>query len=355
MLEFLDRIVAKFSPDLGIDFGCSELGVVECGKNSWREPSRLTYDIRHDKVTAVGAKSKLMEGRTSRNESVVRPIQRGCVCDYTGTLELLRFVLGRASQMGIWGPRVMLAVPVDVSEVEERVLADLCRFAGARDIYMVPALLASALGAGLNVTGSKACMVLNMGAEITQAAVLCMGGIVAAASIPLGGLDLDKQIADYCRARHGLVVGLRSAEFLKITGGCARTDKGGEEWDIKGRDLKTGFPRRLKLTAAQIVKVLAPKLEQVAQLIQRVLQNTPPGFAGDIVESGLTLCGGSSQLKELDHYLSEMTGVFCQVAENPATCTLKGLEQMYYDPRIMKTIMAGGLRLNSYVGVAGGI
>ena len=135
MLEFLDRIVAKFSPDLGIDFGCSELGVVECGKNSWREPSRLTYDIRHDKVTAVGAKSKLMEGRTSRNECVVRPIQRGCVCDYTGTLELLRFVLGRASQMGIWGPRVMLAVPVDVSEVEERVLADLCRFAGARDIF----------------------------------------------------------------------------------------------------------------------------------------------------------------------------------------------------------------------------
>lgn len=337
MLDFFDKLISKFSPDLGVDLGSSSIGVAECGKNYWREHARLIYEVKTDKLIAVGSQAKLMAGRLNKDKILSAPIKEGCVCDYDKALELLCFCLSRCSNLGLFGPRVLLSVPVGASEADVRIISDLCRSAGARGISLVAAPLASALGCGLSITQSKACLVVNVGAEITQAAVICMGAIVVADSVPVAGASLDKAIVDYCR-RQNLVVGMGSAEQLKIEGGCAYTENSALNFEIKGRDLKTGFPRKMKLTAAQILKILKPKLEQISNMLQRVIQLTPPGFTNDIVDSGMMLCGGGSRLSGLAQYLAAETGVFCQVAEKPEDCTLLGLEQLYHDPRIMRSV-----------------
>lgn len=337
MLDFFDKLVSKFSPDLGVDLGSSVIGVAECGKNYWREPARLVYEIKTDKLVTVGSQAKLMEGRLNRDKIVISPIREGCISDYDKALELLCFCLSRCSNLGLFGPRVLLSVPVGVSETDVRIISDLCRSAGARGISLVAAPLASALGCGLPVTQSQACLVVNIGADITQAAVICMGAIVVADSISVAGTALDKAIVDYCR-RQNLVVGMGSAEQLKIEGGCAYTENGSLNFEIRGRDLKTGFPRKMKLTSAQILKILKPKLEPISNMLQRLIQLTPPGFTGDILNSGMMLCGGGSRLSGLAQYLAAETGFFCQIAEKPEDCTLLGLEQLYHDPRIMRAV-----------------
>lgn len=337
MLDFFDKLVSKFSPDLGVDLGSSAIGVAECGKKYWREAARLVYEVKTDKLVAVGSQAKLMAGRLSKEKLLSAPIKEGCICDYDKALELLCFCLSRCSSLGLFGPRILLSVPVGASEADIRIISELCRSAGARGISWVAAPLASALGCGLAVTQSQACLVVNIGAEITQAAVICMGAVVVADSVPVAGAALDKALVDYCR-RQNLVVGLGSAERLKMEGGCAYTENNALSFAIKGRDLKSGFPRKMKLTAAQILKVLRPKLEQISHMLQRLIQLTPPGFTNDIVNSGLMLCGGGSRLSGLTQYLAAETGFFCQVAEKPEDCTLLGLEQLYHDPRIMRAI-----------------
>ena len=337
VLDFFDKLISKFSPDLGVDLGSSAIGVAECGKNHWREPARLVYELKNDKMIAIGSQAKLMEGRLNRQKLTVSPIKEGCVCDYDKALELLCFCLSRCSNLGLFGPRILLSIPVGASEADVRLVSDLCRSAGARGVSLVAAPLASALGAGLPITQSQACMVVNIGAEISQAAVICMGAIVVSDAIPVAGASFDKALIDYCR-RQGLVVGLGSAERLKMEGGCAYTENNALTFEIKGRDLKTGFPRKMKLTSAQILKILRPKLEQIAHMLQRIIQLTPPGFANDIVKSGIMLCGGGSRLAGLPQYISAETGFFCQIAEKPEDCTLLGLEQLYHDPRIMRAV-----------------
>ncbi|MGM9997811.1 MAG: rod shape-determining protein [Candidatus Bruticola sp.] len=337
VLDFFDKLVSKFSPDLGVDLGSYALGVVECGKSSWREPTRLVYDLKTDKPTAIGEEAKRREGRLGKNKLMKIPIKEGRVCSYDSALELLCFCLSRCSQLGLFGPRILLSVPVGTAEADVRIVSDLCRSAGARGVSVVSAPLASALGAGLSVTQSKACMVVNIGADLTQAAVMCMGAIVSAESIPVAGFSFDKAIVDYCRDQN-LVVGFNSAEALKISGGCAFTEKGSCIFEIKGRDLKTGYPRKMEITSAEILQIFRPKLEQIARMVQRVAQLTPPGFAGDILKTGIMLCGGGCQLSGLSGYLSEKTGFFCQAAEKPEECTLLGLEQLYHDPRIMRSV-----------------
>ena len=196
MLDFFDKLISKFSPDLGVDLGSSSVGVAECGKNYWREHARLIYEVKTDRLIAVGSQAKLMAGRLNKEKILSAPIKEGCVCDYDKALELLCFCLSRCSNLGLFGPRILLSIPVGASEADVRIISDLCRSAGARGISLVAAPLASALGCGLSVTQSKACLVVNVGAEITQAAVICMGAIVVADSIPVAGAALDKAIVD---------------------------------------------------------------------------------------------------------------------------------------------------------------
>ncbi|MGM9992850.1 MAG: rod shape-determining protein [Candidatus Bruticola sp.] len=337
MLDFFDNLVSKFSPDLGIDLGSYALGVVECGKSSWREPTRLVYDLKTEKSIAMGEEAKRREGKLSKNRFVKSPIKEGRVCSYDSALEMLCFCLSRCSQLGLFGPRILLSVPVGAAEADVRIISDLCRSAGARGVSAVSAPLASALGAGLPVTQTQACMVVNIGADLTQAAVICMGAVVSAEVIPVAGSSFDKAIVDYCREQN-LLVGFNSAEALKIAGGCASAESLDCTFDIKGRDLKTGYPRKISVTSAEIRQIFLPKLEQIANMVQRVTQITPPGFAGDVLKTGIMLCGGSSRLRGLSQYLSEKTGFFCQSAEKPEECTLLGLEQLYHDPRIMRSV-----------------
>lgn len=343
MLEFFNRIAAKFSPDMGLDIGSEYIGAIECGNGQlWREPSRLMYENGSGRLLALGIKAKLMDGRTTSACRAERPVKNGCIGDYAGMLELLRFCLGRASRLGFLGPRLMLSVPVSYSDVDCRAASDVCRAAGAASVYFVPAPLAAALGAGLPVSQSKAFMILNIGADLSQAAVICMGGMAVFDSVPEAGAAFDSLIIDYCRTERDLIVGRASAEFLKSSGGCVWTEDDGSEMEIKGRDLRTGLPKRIKITAGDMCRVLKPAAGRIASLVQRVLQLTPPGFAGDIAETGLTLCGGGAQLQGLDQFLTRETGLFCQTAPEPAACTLRGIEQMLIDPRIMKAVNAAG-------------
>lgn len=343
MLDFFDRLVSRFSPDLGLDFGTSFIGIVECGRNKWREPACLAYEGSSRQLLTLGEKAKSIEGRCEESCKIIHPIIDGCIDDYDGVLELIRLCFSKCTRLGLLGPRVMVAVPVGSAETDWQVYTDLCRAAGARSVFVVPSILASAMGAGLDISGSKTCFVLDVGAGISQAAMICMGGIVMADYVPIAGDSFDQSIIDYCRYEKDLVVGKESAENLKINGGCAWTDKAEEEFVIKGQDLKSGLPRSVKLTAGEICRILTPNLQSIVDMLERLLQFTPPSFVADVAESGLWLCGGGSQLKGLEQFLALKLGIICGKIAEPNLCSLDGLEKMFYNPKIMHTVTSDSL------------
>ncbi|MBQ7528362.1 rod shape-determining protein [bacterium] len=343
MLDFFDKLVAGFSPDLGLDLGTSYVGMLECNRGKWREPACLAYEGTPRQLLTLGEKAKIIEGRCEETCKIVHPITNGFIYDYDGVLELIRLCFAKCTRLGLLGPRVMVAVPVGSSETDWQVYTDLCKAAGARSVFVVPSILASAMGAGLDVSGSKTCFVLDIGAGVSQAAMICMGGIVAADCVPIAGDSFDESIINYCRQEKDLIVGKESAERLKTSGGCAWTDKAEEEFVVKGRDLKSGLPRAIKLTSGELCNILSSDLQIIVNMLERLLQITPPSFVADVAENGLWLCGGGSLLKGLEQFLAYKLSLLCVKVAEPKLCSLNGLEKMFYNPKIMYTISSDSL------------
>ena len=338
-MDFFERLVAKFSPDLGVDLGSDWLGLVECGQAQWREAARVVYYLPQDQLSAWGAKARLLEGRLLPTSKLVSPFRRGRILDYRGALELGRQLLRRCHNVGLGGPRLTLALPVNASGLERQLACDWGRALGARAWSIVPTPLAAALGAGLELLCcAEAHLLVDIGAQSLQVALLSWGGVVAADSLPQGSDALDRALIEYCRAERGLVVGRASAEHLKIEGGCAWTLKRREEFSIKGRDLASGLPRRQKLSAKELLQIYKPHLERWSRFIQSFLQAAPPQLASDIMAGGLTLCGGGSLLQGLEQYLASSLGLICQRASEPESCTLRGLDRLGRDPRLRQAL-----------------
>ncbi len=328
---------SSLSPDIGIDLGTAATPVMECGRGiTLREPSYVAFDRLSDSLVAYGAKAKQMKGRVPSNIEVIRPVRKGVVADYKACEAMLRCLISR-TRRGLLGPRIMVGVPVDVTDVERKAVSEAVKSAGARSVYVVPQPLAAAVGCGLPVMEAHGTMIVDIGGGTSQAAVMSMGGIIVSDSIRVAGDSFDEALADYLRREHDLLVGNSIAERIKIEAGAAVLGEDAET-NAAGRDIKTGLPRKVKLTSDEICRAFSGVLEEIANLVKRVLENTPPEFADDIVEYGISLSGGSSLLRGIDKYLTKRTGVYCQVSEDPLSSVAYGVEKMFGDPRLMRSL-----------------
>ena len=330
-----------FSHDLGVDLGTSNVLINVSEKGIVvREPSVVAVDRNSGKILKVGAAARNMLGRTPGNVVAMHPLKNGVISDHGMTVKLLqtlfqtaarpsRFkkgLIGKLSKFAIFTPkpRVIISVPSGITEVEERSVINAAIEAGARRVYLIEEPLAAALGAGLNISGPNGNMVIDIGGGTTDVAVLTMSSVAYSASTHTAGITFDEAIIRYIRGQYKVIIGQATAEDLKIQIGCVAPRPQNISMKIKGRDVKTGRPKELTISASELVKPLLDALEDIADTVMSVMENTSPELISDIAENGITLTGGCSQLYGMTQYMTALTGIRCTVADDAASCVAFG-------------------------------
>ena len=315
-----------FANDLGVDLGTSNVLIYVVGKGGVvREPSVVAMDKNSGRILQVGTEARNMLGRTPGNVVAMHPLKEGVISDHSMTVRLLTALFRRAGQKSLLSkPRVIICVPSGVTEVQERTVINAAIEAGARRVYLIEEPLAAALGANLDISGPKGQMVVDIGGGTTDVAVLTLNAVAVSSSIKVAGDSFDEAIARYVRRRHGVIIGMTTAEDIKI--------KIGSVWErpeeitatIRGRDAKTGMPREVVLTSTEIFEVLRRPARQIAEEVVSVLEDASPELVSDIAGSGITLTGGSSQLWGMAQLIESRTGIACTIADDPDSCVAYG-------------------------------
>ncbi len=315
-----------FTRDIGIDLGTSNTLVYLKGKGIiLREPSVVAYDVRNDAVRAVGTEAKEMIGRTPGSIVAVRPLKHGVIADYEVTAAMLkRFIKEALKGSLISKVRVVICVPAGVTEVEARAVQGVLKQAGASDIDIIEEPMAAAVGADLPVWDAKGCMVADIGGGTTEVAVISFGDIVTAQSIRTAGDDLDEAIIAYIRRKYNLLIGERTAEQIKIEIGSALPYEGEKTVEIKGRNLLDGLPKNIVISSQEVREAMSDTIDVIVETIRTTLEKTPPELSADIIESGITLTGGSAMLRGLAELIESQTNMPVRVAENPIDCVVVG-------------------------------
>ena len=317
-----------FSNDLGVDLGTANVLIYEA-KNGVvvREPSVVAMDKNSGRILEVGSNARNMLGRTPGNVVAMHPLKGGVISDHEMTVRMLQTMFRTASKsqkVFTPKPRVIIAVPSGVTEIEERTVINAAIEAGARRVYLIEESLAAALGANLDISGPNGNMVVDIGGGTTDIAVLTLNAIATSSSIKVAGDSFDEAIARYVRRAHGVVIGQTTAEDIKIEIGCVYPQASEMSMTVLGRDFKTGMPRELLLTSEEIREVLFRPARLIAEEVLSVLENTSPELVSDIARNGIVLTGAGSQLRGMDALLSERTGVRCSVADDPGSCVVYG-------------------------------
>lgn len=315
-----------FKPKLGIDLGTTTVLVFVPSRGIvLHEPSVVAVSVGDNRILAVGEDAKEMIGRTPDAIRAYRPMKDGVIADYRVTEAMLRYYIRKA--LGRWNlfrPEVMVSVPAGVTSTERRAVVEAATKAGARQAYVVKEPILAAIGAGIPIYEARGHMVVDIGGGTTDVAVISLGGIVASTSVKCAGNRIDHAIADYIKKNFNLSVGDKMAEQIKIAIGSAVPVEGELTMKVKGRDSLTGLPRTLELGTNEIVKAIAKELRIMIGAIRDVLQETPPELASDIIDNGITLTGGSSQLRNLTELILRRTGVKAQLAKDAPFCVAKG-------------------------------
>jgi len=318
--------MALFGKKLGIDLGTENILIHVPGKGIIiNEPSVVAVSELDNKVLAVGSEAHVMIGKTPDSIIAYRPMRDGVIADYRVTEAMLRHYFRKAlGSFNVWRPEVMISVPAGVSSTERRAVVEAAVKAGAREAYVVKEPILAAIGAGVPIHAAEGHMIVDIGGGTTDVAVISLGGIVAANSVKCGGSRLDQAITDYIKKKHNLAIGDRSAEKIKIHVGGAMPLQQERELVIKGRDYLTGLPRSIKMTTNEIVTAIDDELAIMIQAIKDTFQETPPELAADIIDNGIIMTGGTSQLRNLTDLVHKRTGVKAFLAEDPLFCVVKG-------------------------------
>jgi rod shape-determining protein MreB len=315
-----------FSKKLGIDLGTANTLVFLPEKGIiLNEPSVVAISEQDGKILAIGTEAKEMIGRTPDSIIAYRPMKDGVIADYRITEAMLRHYFQRA--LGIWQflkPDVMISVPAGVTSTERRAVVEAAIKAGARNAYVVKEPILAAIGAGIPIHEPHGHMIIDIGGGTTDVAVISLGGIVASTSVKCAGNKIDQAITDYIKKEYNLAIGDRTAEAIKIKVGGAVPLEEELEVLIKGRDYITGLPRSIRIGTNEIVKAIDDELKIIIQAIKDVLQQTPPELAADIIDNGIIMTGGSSQLRNLTDLIYRRTGVKARLADDAAFCVAKG-------------------------------
>lgn len=318
-----------FTKEIVIDLGTANTLVYIKGKGIvMREPSVVAYDVRDDAVKAVGTEAKNMIGRTPGSIVAVRPIKGGVIADFDVTAAMLKRFMRQSLQGSVFSKtNLLVCIPAGVTEVEARAVYDAGKQAGANEVSLIEAPLAAAIGAGLPVNNAAGSMVVTIGGGITEVAIISLGSIVTSQSIRIGGDTFDEAIMNYLRKRHGLLIGERTAEQIKISMGSTTVFEGEQKMDVKGRGTVDGLPKTVTISPTGVRNSFRDTLNQIIDIIKSTLEKTPPELAADIIEHGITLTGGGAKLRGLAGLISDVAGMPVTVAENPGDCVVLGAGQ----------------------------
>ncbi len=314
--------------DLGIDLGTANTLVYVKGKGIvLREPSVVAMQTDTKSIVAVGNDAKNMIGRTPGNVVAMRPMKDGVIADFEITAAMMKHHIRQAiKSKSIFSgkPYVMVCVPSGITAVEERAVIDATRQAGAKDAYTIEEPFAAAIGANLPVWEPTGSMVVDIGGGTTEVAIISLGGIVTSISIRVAGDEMDEAIVTYIRKNYNLMIGERTAEAIKMEVGSAGDSEGVDNMEIRGRDLLTGLPKTIEITAKEIGAALKDTVYAIVEAVKNTLEKTPPELAADIMDRGIVLTGGGALLRNLDKVISEETNMPVLIAENPLDCVAIG-------------------------------
>lgn len=311
---------------IGIDLGTANTIVFVPGKGFIiNEPTIVALTKPDNSVLAVGVEAKEMIGRTPEEIVAYRPLKDGVIADYHITQVMLKYFISKVlTWVDFLKPDVVISVPAGITPTERRAVVNAGREAGARNVYIVKEPVLAALGAGIPINARSGSMVVNMGGGTSEVAVIALGGIVSAMSLRVAGNKFDQAVSDYVKKKYGLAIGEQTAEQVKIKIGAALPTKEKMEFEIRGRDLDSGLPRDLILSSNEIAEALNSYLIDVAKAVQKVFNDTPPELVADVMEKGIVLSGGSSQLHYLPQFFERFLGVQAYLAEDPFFCVAKG-------------------------------
>jgi rod shape-determining protein MreB len=318
--------MSLFSKKLGIDLGTTNLLVYVPGKGVvLNEPSVVALSIQDNKVLAFGSEAKKMIGRTPEDIVAYRPMRDGVIADYRVTESMLRYYFQKA--LGSWSffkPDVLLSVPAGITSTERRAVIEAAIKAGARNAYVVKEPILAAIGAGMSIQEPHGHMIIDIGGGTIDVAVISLGGIVASTSVKCGGRKIDNAIIDHMKKSYNLAIGDRTAEKIKIKIASALPLEDELEVMVKGRDYITGLPRSVKVSTNEITRAIDPELKIMVQAIKDVLGQVPPELASDIIDHGVSLTGGTSQLRNLPELIQRRTGVDAHLVDDPLYCVARG-------------------------------
>ena len=340
-MVLFDRVLGVFSNDIGIDLGTATTlvyvkgqGVVLC------EPSVVAIDRNTNQVLAVGEEAKRMLGRTPGNIVAIRPMKDGVIADFDITEAMLRYFIRKVHRRRpLVTPRVVIAVPSGITEVEKRAVKDSAERAGARSpVFLVEEPIAAAIGVGLPIHEPSGNMVVDIGGGTTEIAVISLAGIVFAKSIRIGGDECDEAIISHLKKTYNLMIGERTAEEVKIKIGSAYPLEEESTMEVRGRDILAGLPKTITVSSEEIREALSEAVSQILEAIRITLERTPPELSADLISRGLILAGGGALLRGLDKLISEETGLPVHIADDPLTAVALGTGRYLSDINLLKRL-----------------
>ncbi|MBI3015362.1 MAG: rod shape-determining protein [Candidatus Tectomicrobia bacterium] len=335
-----NAFLGLFSNDMAIDLGTANTLVYLRGKGIvLREPSVVAVHSETKQVLAVGTEAKKMLGRTPGSIQAIRPMKDGVIANFEVTEAMLKYFITKVhNRKTLVRPRIIVAVPSGITQVEKRAVRDSAESAGAREVYLIEEPMAAAIGVGLPVQEPSGNMILDIGGGTTEIAVISLSGIVYSRSVRVGGDMMDEQIAHYIKKRYNLLIGERTAEDVKIKIGSACPVNERTTMEIKGRDLVAGVPRTLIISDEEVRESLAEPIGTIVDTVKIALERTPPELASDIVDKGIVMAGGCSLLRGLDVLLREQTGLPVTVAEDPLSAVVLGTGRVLDEIDLLKKL-----------------
>lgn len=348
------KIARLFSSDIGIDLGTANCLVFVRDRGIvLSEPSVVAITESTKEILAVGSEAKRMLGRTPGNIKAIRPMKDGVIADFDITEEMLRYFI-QSARMKVPGrrrflaPRVLIAVPSGITEVETRAVQDSAQRAGAGEIYLIEEPMAAAIGVGLPVAEPSGSMIVDIGGGTTEVAVISLSGIVESRSVRVGGDEMDAAIGQHMKRVYNLMIGERTSEDIKIQIGSAYPENDEATMDVKGRDLVSGLPKTINISAREIRMALQEPVTSIVEAVRSTLERCPPELAADLIDRGIMLAGGGALLRGVDKLISEETGLPVFVAEEPLKAVANGTGVVLQEMDTMARALAGSSKRSSY-------
>jgi len=338
-----NKILGKFSKDVGIDLGTKNTLVYTEEKGIIiNEPSVVAVNKRTDEILAVGDEARIMVGKTPSHIQAIKPLVDGVISDFEVTEKMLKYFINKVHSESftlIPRPRVVIGIPLDITEVEKKAVEDAAKSAGARQVFLIEESMAAAIGTRLPVADATATMIVDIGGGTTEISVISLGGVVTYKTLRLAGNELDDNIVQFIREEFNILIGEQVAEKIKVRIGSATELKESTEMEVRGRDLINGLPRAVTVSDTQIREAISRTINIIVENIKTTLEKTPPELVSDIYEKGIVLTGGGALLRGLDKEIAQATKIPVRVAEDPLTCVVRGAGILLSDPELLEKVL----------------